>query len=179
MTQRIVLVRHAKSAWDDPGLADHDRPLAPRGERALTGMRERVAAIDLPALVVLCSTARRAVDTLEGIRPALPADASVRFDRAVYHADADGLLEMLQSLDRGTSSAMVVGHNPTLQDLACSLVGSGDQDDRRQLATKLPTGSIVTMTTAATIPGAWTLVRPGTARLDDLFMPRRPRPGRS
>jgi phosphohistidine phosphatase len=173
MTQRIVLVRHAKSSWDDPALPDHDRPLAPRGERALPGMREHIARLELPALVVLCSTARRAVDTLDGIRAGLPTDASVRFDRALYHADAEALLEILQSLGRAVSSAMVIGHNPTLQDLACSLVGSGDHDDRRQLATKLPTGSIVTMSMAVSMPGAWTLVRPGTARLDDLYLPRR------
>ena len=63
--RRLVFVRHAKSSWDDESLDDHDRPLAPRGERALEPMRTHVASLDLPTLFVLCSTARRAEATLD------------------------------------------------------------------------------------------------------------------
>ncbi|MCB0969484.1 MAG: histidine phosphatase family protein, partial [Ilumatobacter sp.] len=62
--RRLVLVRHAKSSWDDETLDDHDRPLAPRGERALEKMRTHVADLELSRLLVLCSTAVRAEATL-------------------------------------------------------------------------------------------------------------------
>jgi phosphohistidine phosphatase len=171
MALRIVLVRHAKSAWDDATLADHDRPLAPRGERALEAMRDHVAGLDLPSLLVLCSTATRTAATLSGIRPALPSDAAFESDRSIYYADDDALFDRIARVDAGFESVMVVGHNPTLQDLACTLVGAGDAALREQLATKVPTGSIVTMT----FDGPWPVLRAGSAVVETMFMPRTPR----
>lgn len=168
---RLVLVRHAKSSWDDETLDDHDRPLAPRGERALEAMRTQVAALDLSTLLVLCSTARRAEMTLDGLRPSLPADAAIEHDPGVYDDDARSLLDRLRRRGADHASVMVVGHNPTLQDLACGLVGDGDPTEREQLARKLPTGAIVSMS----FDGDWADLAGGSARLDSLFMPRRPR----
>lgn len=134
-------------------------------------MRDHVATLDLPALVVMCSTALRAATTFDGIRSALPADAVIDRDRAIYHADDDELFDRIARADARFESLMIVGHNPTLQDLACTLVGDGDVARREQLAAKLPTGSIVTMS----FDGPWSVLRPGVAVLDDLFMPRAPR----
>ena len=171
MVRRLVLVRHAKSSWDDETLDDHDRPLAPRGERSLDRMRDHVSALDLPTLFVLCSTATRAEATLDGLRPALPDDAAIEHDRGVYDDDARTLLDRIRRSGEEHASLMVVGHNPTLQDLACRLVGEGDPADREQLADKLPTGAIVSMS----FERDWGDLAAGTARLDSLFMPRRPR----
>lgn len=170
--RRLVLVRHAKSSWDDPSLADHDRPLAPRGERALVRMRAHVDELTLPALLVLCSTARRAVATLHGLEDAIPAGAIIEHDRAIYTADDRALLARVRTVPESFESVMVVGHNPTLQDLAIAVVGSGDVDDRRRLETKLPTGAIVSVS----LPGGWTDFAPGIGALDSLFTPRAPRP---
>ena len=165
---RLVLVRHAKSSWDDETLHDHDRPLAPRGERALEAMRTHVAALELPTLFVLCSTARRAEMTLDGLRPSLPDDAAIEHDPGVYDDDARSLFDRVRRRGAHHGSMMVVGHNPTLQDLACDLVGDGDQADRDQLARKLPTGAIVSMS----FDGDWADLAAATARLERLFMPR-------
>ena len=176
MVRRLVLVRHAKSSWDDESLDDHDRPLSPRGERALERMRAHVATVDLPALLVLCSTAVRAESTLDGLRPALPGDAAIEHDRGVYDDDARTLLARI--LDNGDrhASLMVVGHNPTLQDLACSLVGDGDRRDRDQMARKLPTGAIVTASFGGdSVDRGWADLAAGSMRLESLFLPRRPR----
>jgi len=166
--RRLVVVRHAKSAWDDEALADHDRPLAPRGVRALDRMRAHVDGLELPALVVLCSTARRAVATFDGIRGALPDDAVVERDRSIYAADAATLLGRIRMIGDEFASAMIVGHNPALQDLVVDLVGSGDAEARRRIAGKLPTGAIVNMS----FEGHWRDLAPGSCSLDDLFTPR-------
>ena len=170
MRRHLILVRHAKSAWNDPSLADHDRPLAPRGAKALPRLRNHLASLPPPEFV-LCSTSRRTVDTFEGIRAALPQHARIEMEQAVYDATADTLLGRLQRVDSDVGCAMVIGHNPAVQDLAMLLVGAGDPDMRAQLAAKLPTAAAVTLS----IDGPWADLGVGTARLDDLFMPRPPR----
>jgi phosphohistidine phosphatase len=171
MRRRLVLVRHAKSAWDDPSLADHDRPLAPRGAKALPRLRDHLAhGEDRPELV-LCSSSRRTVDTLDGIRAAVAKRARVEVDEQLYLAGADFLLTRLHGIDGDVRCAMFIGHNPGIEDLASLLVGSGDAGLRAQLAVKFPTGAAATLS----FDGAWADVRAGAARIDSLFVPRPPR----
>ena len=118
-----------------------------------------------------CSTARRTVETLGGIREALPPTVRIELDETVYGAGSATLLRRLHLLDDDVGCAMVVGHNPGTQDLGLLLVGSGDLDMRTQLSTKLPTGAAVTLS----FDGAWSDLSAGVAALDDLFMPRSPR----
>ena len=116
-----MLLRHAKSAGkDDPRLTDHERPLAPRGERACEVMAKHLAGtrVDL----VLCSTARRAVDPWEGVKAGVDA-GDVRFEDALYTFDEEDLHERLAELDEGLSSVMLVGHNPALELLIHDLTG--------------------------------------------------------
>lgn len=172
MWRRLLLVRHAKSAWDDPSLGDHDRPLAPRGVNALPRLRDHLVTSGHRPDVVLCSSARRTVDTLSGIRAALADGALVEVDEEWYLADAPTVLARLRAIDREVGCVLVVGHNPTIQDLALALGGAGDESTRGQLALKLPTGAAVTLS----FDGEWGDLGSGVATVDDLFMPRRPRP---
>ena len=121
--------------------------------------------------IVLCSPSRRTIDTLDSIRAAIPEHARVVLADELYGATASSLLALLRGVDDGIDCAMVVGHNPTVQDLALLLVGEGDADICGQLATKLPTGAVVTMS----FDGDWADLHDGVAVLDDLFMPRPPR----
>jgi phosphohistidine phosphatase len=167
MRRDLLLVRHVKSAWDDPSLADHDRPIAPRGMKAVRQLRDYLKRSDYRPTVVLCSSSRRTVDTLDGIRAALPKRATVEVTDDLYLASADTLLARLHALDGTTGCAMVVGHNPAIEDLAAHLVGSGDTALRQQLAAKVPTGALV----ALSFDGAWTDLGAGDARIDALFLP--------
>ena len=72
--KRLLLLRHAKSSWDDPALADHDRPLAPRGRRAAKLIGEHLRENQIVVSLVLCSSARRARDTRPGADPGGGAD---------------------------------------------------------------------------------------------------------
>ena len=171
MRRELLLVRHVKSAWDDPSRADHDRAVAPRGMKALRLLREYLERTDYRPMVVLCSSSRRTVDTLDGIRAALPKHASIEVTKALYLANADALDARVRALDDTIRCAMVVGHNPAIQDLAERLVGSGDTSLCTQLAAKLPTGALV----ALSFDGGWRDLCAGAANLDGLFLPRPPR----
>ena len=114
----LVLVRHAKSAWDDPSLNDHERPLAPRGTKAVRRISAYLTDAQYHPNVVLCSSSRRTVDTLDGIRGALPKRARVELADELYLADANALLKRLHGLNHNDRCAMLVGHNPGIEDLA-------------------------------------------------------------
>ena len=168
MRRHLLLVRHAKSAWDDTSLTDHDRVLAPRGTKALPRVRDHLLEVDHRPELVLCSSSRRTRETLEGIMPAIPEHARVEVERELYLAGAGTLLARLRGVGSGVECAMTIGHNPGTQDLAILLAGSGDTDMRAQLTTKLPTGAVVTLS----FDGTWADLGGGVARIDDLFMPR-------
>ncbi|MGZ4665567.1 MAG: SixA phosphatase family protein, partial [Frankiaceae bacterium] len=108
-TRRLLLLRHAKSDWSDPGLADIDRPLAPRGRRAaaVVGAYLREHAL-LPDLVVTSPSAR----TRETIERLDLGPLSVEADGDVYGAGEEELLERLQAVPGGIRTLMLVGHNP-------------------------------------------------------------------
>jgi phosphohistidine phosphatase len=167
MSRLLVLLRHAKSSWKT-GLADHDRPLAPRGSRAVAALRRHVAGAHLAPDLVLCSTARRAVDTWEGIAPACPPGTPVEFDPELYGANAGDLLRRLRQLPAATRCVLVVGHNPGLEDLATGLAGSGPADLMGRLHTKFPTGALVTLA----VPGPWAGLRWNSAALAGYVVPR-------
>jgi phosphohistidine phosphatase len=171
--RHLLLLRHAKSSWDDGGLPDHDRPLAPRGEKALARLRAHLDASGTEPDLVICSSARRTVQTLDGIRGALAAGATVSVEGGIYLADAQRLLERVHQIGHGVRCALLVGHNPGLEDLAALLVGSGDADLRAALAAKYPTGALAHVS----FDGGWSDLGPGAGRLEDYFVPRPPRTG--
>jgi phosphohistidine phosphatase len=167
MTRRLLLLRHAKSSWDDVGLADHDRPLAPRGHQAVEKLREHLGADGTVPDLVLCSTARRAVETWQGIAPAFPADTPVEVSAELYGATAGELCERLRRAPAAARCVLVIAHNPGLEDLALDLIASGDLDLRQQLATKFPTGALATLL----VPTAWPELGWGTAELSTYVVP--------
>ncbi len=166
--RRLLLVRHVKSAWDDPTIADHDRPLAARGVSALPLLQDYLLGSRLSIDLVYCSSSLRTVETLAGIRRSVPQHANVTIDRALYRATATGLLQVLRSTPAKSLSAMVVGHNPALQDLAVLLVGQGDPRNLVQLEAKLPTGAVVDLS----FESGWDVLGEAVAHLEDLFLPR-------
>jgi phosphohistidine phosphatase len=169
--RHLLLLRHAKSSWDDPDLMDHDRPLAPRGQRAAKALAAHVAGTGIGPDLVLCSTARRTVETWEGVSAGWAADlvdAEVAYERELYGATVRDLLERITAVPDRTGCLLVIGHNPTMGDLALVLAGSGDPALRTRLARKFPTGALATLT----VPGPWSGLRPGGAELADFVVPR-------
>ena len=165
----LLLLRHAKSSWDDPALDDRDRPLAPRGKRAAERIGRYMRDNEIRPALVLCSPARRAQDTLAIVRPGLGADIEVSTDDAIYTFDADDLLERLQSVPSSVDSVMVVGHNPALHDLASLLAGEGDRAALSQLRVKFPTGALAMLDLGGT---DWSRLGAGQTYLTALVLPR-------
>ena len=161
--RHLLLLRHAKSSWDDLDLSDHDRPLAPRGVRATALLSEHLRGADPAPELVLCSSAQRTRDTLEGIRDSLPANVDVSVEDELYGASGDGLLARVRTVDDGVTCVMLIGHNPGIADLARSLVA-----DPHPLSGKYPTGALATLS----FGGTWRELRPGEAELAGFVTPK-------
>lgn len=164
---RLYVLRHAKSSWSNSCLADHDRPLAPRGERAAAALAGHVAAIDPPPALVLCSSARRAQDTLEPVRAQLPESMAVLVEDGLYGASAQEIVDRLREVPEDTPSVLVVGHNPGLEDLVCGLGRDGDPELIARVHAKFPTGAFATLT----FPGPWKSLGSGPATLEAFVVP--------
>jgi phosphohistidine phosphatase len=157
--RRIYLLRHAKSSWDEPGIPDHDRPLAPRGKRAAKAMAKHLREHDVRPDVVLCSTAKRARKTLKRIEPVL-GKPDVHYERELYAASAATLLARLRDIPKSVDSVMVIGHNPGLEDLVLVLT---------EQPTTFPTGALATL---AFTGREWAALERGMAELVDVVRPR-------
>jgi phosphohistidine phosphatase len=164
----LYLLRHAKSSWADDRLDDHDRPLAKRGEDAVVRLRRYVAATGIAPDLVLCSSARRATMTLEGIASALAANTTVVIEEGQYGAPSGDLLARLHEVSDDVSGVMLIGHNPGLESLAALLIADGDQTLRRRLAEKFPTGALATLA----FGGEWRDLGAADATLVAFVVPR-------
>ena len=116
MTLTLVLMRHAKSSWDDPTLPDHDRPLNGRGRRSAAVLGDWLRAGDIVPDQCLTSTARRTLETFEGLRLDIAAEPVA----ALYHAAPETMLAVLQEATGRT--VLMLGHNPGIADFAHRLV---------------------------------------------------------
>lgn len=158
----LYLLRHAKSSWKDAAIDDADRPLSKRGRRAAKAMGEHLLRSEIAPAQVLCSPSRRTRETLERLQRALPDALPVRYEQAIYLAEAPALLRRLSRLSDSLASVMIIGHNPGLEMLARMLVCGGDEDARGRLARKFPTCALATL--AAGIE-SWHDLAPGSATL--------------
>lgn len=173
----LYLLRHAKSAWDDQDLDDHDRPLAPRGHRAAATMAKYLAerkggppALDL----ILCSSAVRARQTLERLLPAWSDPPRVEVDRGLYLCGPDALMARLRALPAEVEAAMIVAHNPDLHELAVGLAAEGPEALMASLHAKLPTAGLVTLAVGEGQGRgtSWADLDWGGCRLADYVTPR-------
>lgn len=118
---QLILLRHAKSSWADPGQADHDRPLNGRGRRQTDAVARWLHARDAEPDLVLCSAARRTRETWERIQALLHWDAPVQVEPALYLAEAETLLEQVAAHGGAAGRVLVLGHNPGISQAAGAL----------------------------------------------------------
>ena len=164
--RHLVVIRHAKSSWDDPQIADHDRPLSKRGRRALPRLREHLKSLALRPDLVLCSSSRRTRETLDGIRPALRGNVRLEWDAGLYGAGVDQLITILRTLDDRVATVILIGHNPGVANLvevlaAVSAPGVATID-------AFPTGAVAVLS----IAGPWLALQPDCGSLDSFWAPR-------
>lgn len=167
----LYLLRHAKSAWNDPSLDDHDRPLAPRGARAATLIGRHLRGEGFHPDVILCSTARRAVDTLALVTAQLgTGQATAEYDHGLYLSGERALLDRLRRLPEGAATVLLVAHNPDLHNLAQDLAGNGDASLLRGLAGKFPTAALAVLTFAQ---GSWSDIGSRAGTLSNFVLPKK------
>ncbi|MGH3754127.1 MAG: SixA phosphatase family protein [Pseudonocardiaceae bacterium] len=158
MKRTLILLRHAKSAWPEE-IPDATRPLAGRGRRDAPAvgrwLRGQISKIDL----VLCSPAVRAVQTWDLAAAQLDAVPQVRHDERLYGASGEQLLTVTQELPSQASTVVLVGHNPSLENLLALLTGADEL---------LKTSAIAIVTTPAT----WAEVKNQSWTLEMLAAPR-------
>jgi phosphohistidine phosphatase len=160
--KQLFVLRHAKSSWDDPGLRDRDRPLAPRGRTAVKLLAAHVRAAGIHPALVLCSSARRARETLEGVDPG----GELAIESELYTASVSELSDRLRRVPAAISSVMLIGHNPSLQLLVIRLAAGSDGLDA--VRGKFPTGALATLT----FQGPWSELGPGVAELTAYVRPK-------
>jgi phosphohistidine phosphatase len=163
--KRLFLLRHAKSSWDDRGLDDHERRLAPRGRRASKLIAEHLRRERIAPSLVLCSSARRTRETLKRVGSALD-EADVSIEDGLYEASGDALLWRLREVPDDVKSVMLIGHQPAIQALALDLAGDGAQLAR--VRAKFPTAALATLLFA----GGWSDLGPGVAELVAYVKPK-------
>jgi len=171
----LLLLRHAKSSWDDQELDDFDRGLSERGRLAAPVLGRFIAQHDLVPQRILCSSARRTQETLQLILPTLAAanggsPLPVDIVEDLYLASEHTLLAHARRLPLKCRRALMIGHNPGLHDFAMGLAGAGDVHMRHDLAVKFPTAAIAVLT----FPGAtWAAIAPKAGTLVEFTTPRR------
>lgn len=144
--KRLTLLRHAKSGWDDPVARDFDRPLNRRGERAavLIGTFARNEAMNFDHLVA--SPAVRVKETLDNFLDGYGRRIEPLWDRRIYLASSMTLLDVVHDISDGAEDALMVGHNPGLEDLILDLVPTeGDTGLRDLVEEKFPTASLAVL----------------------------------
>ena len=166
--RKLFLLRHAKSSWDDPGQDDRERPLAPRGRRAVKVVAAYLRESGISPELVLCSPARRTLETLEGVAPG----GETLIEPELYGASAAQIIERLQLVSEDVGSVMVIGHNPALQILVLRLVDAHGPEtsgaDLADVQRKFPTGALATLGFQC----AWSELGRGRAQLLSFTRPK-------
>lgn len=167
MTHRLIIMRHAKSSWKEP-LPDHDRPLNGRGRRdgraAGAWLAEHAGPIDR----VLSSTSTRTRLTWERATAGGAVADQVTFHRELYGEGSEAFVRLIRSLPESVRTALVLGHWPDVEELTRRLAPRDRHRGWERMDVKFPTSAIAVLE----VPGSWTELKDGAARLNDYAVPR-------
>ncbi|MEQ1644347.1 MAG: histidine phosphatase family protein [Pyrinomonadaceae bacterium] len=119
----LLILRHAKSSWDDASLSDFERPLNARGLRAAPFMGGLMRRRELIPETILSSPAMRARTTTELVQQAGAFDAEIKFDHDIYEASPGNLRQAISEIDNEFATALLVGHNPGIEGFIRYLTG--------------------------------------------------------
>jgi phosphohistidine phosphatase len=165
----VLLLRHAKSAWGDPRIADYQRALAPRGRRAAAVVGCYLADERLAPDLVLCSGAKRARQTWRQIARLLVSRPASRFERELYMATPGSLLTRLQRLPDRVRSVLLIGHEGSVDRFAVLLAGSGDPQLISRMAARFPTAALAVISLGL---ATWRDLGEGQGRLERFVSPK-------
>ena len=165
--RRLMLLRHAKSAWP-ANTADRDRPLATRGREAAPLMGRYLAEELLLPDLVLISPAKRTAETWELVKPMLPEKPATQFEARIYEASRERLLAVVQEVEPSVRTLLMIGHNPGFEELASKLASHGDRYAAARMAQKYPTAGLAVLDFDIE---DWRDLAPRSGRLDRFVTP--------
>ncbi|CAN7327550.1 histidine phosphatase family protein [Pararhizobium sp. LjRoot255] len=139
--RRLILLRHAKSAWPD-GVADRERPLAERGRKAAHVIGAYMAREKLIPDLALVSPARRAQETWKVVRKTLSGKVDEREAPDIYEVSAERIIDEIRAVGSDIRTLLIVGHNPGMEKAASLLVTDGDADAVDRMEDKFPTAGL-------------------------------------
>jgi len=170
--RELIVLRHAKSSWDEIDKSDHDRKLAPRGIEAAKRMGALMLERGWVPDCILCSTAVRAQETLALARADWPSEPPITTTTlaTLYLATPSRLLEIVRRQPDTARRVLVVGHNPGLHSFLTRLVGHGDKADLLSLSVKFPTAALAVI---ALDTASWQAVEWTTGRLIGYHFPKK------
>jgi len=167
--RRLLLLRHAKAERSQPGGHDRDRILAERGRADAAKIGAFLVRHRLTPDRALVSPAARTRETWELARAAFKKTVPVDFEPSLYEAEPDAILATIQTADPSAHTLLVIGHNPGLQQLAATLIATGDVETRQRLLEDYPTSALAAMTFAS---DGWDGVHPHGGRLEHFVTPK-------
>ena len=165
----VLILRHAKSDWGDPSLADFDRPLAKRGLKDAPRMGKVLKAFDCVPDKIISSPAKRARQTSEMVAEACGYGKSIEWVPAFYGGYSEDLIGALKQLPNTVERAMLVGHNPTMEETASALLLNSEDDFDDEYAVRIPTAGLMCLDLHIM---DWAGLEPGDAVLRWYLIPR-------
>lgn len=160
--KHLILMRHAKSSWEDPALSDRLRPLNQRGQRDAPKMGRHLASLGLAPQHLMTSPATRTLETARHVARQLDfSEARIVLNEALYDASGEALLAVIETLDSAFTTVLMVAHHPGLPELTARLTGDGPLH--------FPTAAFAVLDLEV---DAWRALYPGCARLSRFEIPR-------
>ena len=156
----LFVLRHAKSSWDQPELADFDRPLNARGEAAAPFMGKVMKREGFEPEVILSSPATRAKATASLAKQGAELSAEIVYNEQIYEASTKTLKQVVSGIDDDFRSAMIVGHNPGMEGFVRYLTGALEP---------MPTAALAVIDIDV---ASWSEIDSGRGRLRTLIRPK-------
>lgn len=158
--KKLLVMRHAKSSWDDAALADFERPLNDRGLLAAPFMGEVLRREGLVPDALVASPAVRSAQTAEAVSSAGGFDGGIIFEEGIYEASPNALRQAVAAIDDTASTAMLIGHNPGIEGFIQYLTGEVEP---------MPTAAIAVISLDV---NTWAEATGGCGRVETVFRPK-------
>lgn len=162
---RLLLLRHARASWAEPGMRDFDRPLDAVGRKDADAAGATMLAGGFAPQRVICSSATRARETWTGVVRHIPAP-DVRFTDLLYSSDATGYVNVVRD-NSDVESLLIVGHNPMIEDACFALAPEGEEAATQARSGGFPTCGLAIIR----FPGSFGEAAPSRGYLDAFFTP--------
>ncbi|HEY4943141.1 MAG TPA: histidine phosphatase family protein [Rhizomicrobium sp.] len=171
--KRLLLLRHAKTVPQGPGIDDHERELMSRGRDDAPKIGRYIQKCGYAPDLIVASTARRTVETVELVTDELTGTQRIDYLEALYLAEPEIILSIVRLAPDKLKSLMVVGHNPGMEQVAAALarepVKRKERDRYDLIEEKFPTAALAVLDFDV---ARWRDIAPGEGALKDFVRPR-------